>query len=126
MIALKLREYRKINKMTQDEVAGHLKIARVTYSRYESGEHEMTYDSLAILASLYSVSIDSLLGRTDSDILSKTEMAIINKLRDLDERGQKTITALVDYEHNNSKNSLNTNKQMCVRKTPCKPCNIKA
>jgi len=121
MIALKLREYRKMNKMTQDEVAGHLKIARVTYSRYESGEHEMTYDSLAILASLYSVSVDSLLGRSDHEILSKTEMTIIEKLRDLDERGQKTVTAALDHEHK----SLNMNKQMCQRKIPCKPCNIK-
>ena len=117
MIALKLREYRKINKMTQDEVAGHLKIARVTYSRYESGEHEMTYDSLAILASLYSVSIDSLLGRSDNEILSKSEMSIINKLRDLDERGQRTVAAIVDYEHKNIKSTDNINKHI-HKKTP--------
>jgi len=121
MIALKLREYRKINKMTQDEVAGHLKIARVTYSRYESGEHEMTYDSLAILSSLYSVSIDSLLGRSDHEVLSSSEMALINKFRDLDDRARKTVTALVDHEHK----SLSLNKQMCSKKIPCKPCILK-
>jgi len=121
MIALKLREYRKINKMTQDEVAGHLKIARVTYSRYESGEHEMTYESLAILSSLYSVSIDSLLGRSDDDVLSSSEMSLINKLRDLDERAKSTVTAIVDHEHKN----LSMIKQRCSKRVPCKPCNIK-
>ena len=122
MIALKLREYRKINKMTQDEVAGHLKIARVTYSRYESGEHEMTYDSLAILSSLYSVSIDSLLGLSDHEVLSKSEMTIINKFRDLDERGQKTVVAIVEHEHKMQK----IDNLMCPRKIPGKPCSIKA
>jgi len=99
MVALKLREYRKINNMTQDEVAKHLKIARVTYSRYESGEHEMTYESLAILSTLYSVSIDSLLGRSNPEILSKHEVYIINKLRSLDERGQQSVLTLMEHEH---------------------------
>jgi len=99
MVALKLREYRKINNMTQEEVAEKLKIARVTYSRYESGEHEMTYESLAILSTLYSVSIDSLLGRSSPEIFSKQEVCVIDKLRSLDERGRQSVLALMEHEH---------------------------
>jgi len=99
MIELKFREYRKINNMTQDEVASHLKIARVTYSRYESGEHEMTYESLARLASLFSVSIDSLFGRSTPEVFNKSEISIIDKIRALDERGKQSVLATLEHEH---------------------------
>jgi len=98
MVALKLREYRKRNNMTQDEVASHLKIARVTYSRYESGEHEMTYESLVLLANLFSVSIDLLLGQKSTEILSKSEITMVENFRKLDERGKQSVLAVIDHE----------------------------
>jgi len=88
--------------MTQDEVAAHLKIARVTYSRYESGEHEMTYESLALLAILYSVSIDSLLGLSNTEILNKDEIILINKVRALDNRGKQSVLTVIEHEYQNT------------------------
>jgi transcriptional regulator with XRE-family HTH domain len=99
MVELRLRDYRRKNSMTQDDVAAHLKIARVTYSRYESGEHEMTYESLAALADLYSVSVDCLLGRSSPEVFSKAEIAIMDKFRALDERGQQSVIAAINHEY---------------------------
>jgi transcriptional regulator with XRE-family HTH domain len=99
MIELRLRELRKKNNLTQDEVSAHLKIARVTYSRYESGENEMTYESLALLADLFSVSVDCLLGRSSQKAFSKAEISMVDKFRDLDDRGQQSVLSVLENEY---------------------------
>ena len=99
MIELRLRELRKKNHLTQDEVAAHLKIARVTYSRYESGENEMTYESLALLADLFSVSVDCLLGLTSQKIFNKAEISMVDKFRTLDGRGKQTVLSVIENEY---------------------------
>ena len=60
----RLLEQRKLNKMTQIEVANHLKISQPSYIRYENGSAEPSYDNLVKIADLFDVSIDYLLGRT--------------------------------------------------------------
>ncbi|MDR0325082.1 MAG: helix-turn-helix domain-containing protein [Oscillospiraceae bacterium] len=99
MIKLRLRELRKQNGLTQDEVAAHLNIARVTYSRYESSDNEMTYESLALLADLYSVSVDCLLGRSSPKIFSKAEIAMVDRYRSLDDRGKQSVVAVIEHEY---------------------------
>ena len=60
----RLIEQRKLNKMTQIEVANYLKISQPSYIRYENGSAEPSYDNLVKIADLFDVSIDYLLGRT--------------------------------------------------------------
>lgn len=59
----RLLEQRKINNMTQQQVAHYLKISQPSYVRYEHGYAEPSYDNLVKLADLFDVSIDYLLGR---------------------------------------------------------------
>jgi len=61
----RLIEQRKLNKMTQREVADYLKIAQPSYIRYENGTAEPCFDNLVKLADLFDVSIDYLLGRKE-------------------------------------------------------------
>lgn len=61
----RLRLLRKINRMTQDDVADALGIPRSTYSGYEKGIRDAKYETLVAIANLFDVSIDYLLGRTD-------------------------------------------------------------
>ena len=60
----RLLEQRKLNKMTQIEVANYLNISQPSYIRYENGSAEPSYDNLVKIADLFDVSIDYLLGRT--------------------------------------------------------------
>lgn len=60
----RLFEQRKLNKMTQTEVAAYLKISQPSYIRYENGSAEPSYDNLVKIADLFDVSIDYLLGRS--------------------------------------------------------------
>ena len=61
----RLVEQRKLNKMTQRQVAEKLNIKQPSYIRYEKGLAEPSLESLVVLADLFDVSIDYLLGRTE-------------------------------------------------------------
>lgn len=65
MIGNRLSRIRKVKKMTAQQVADFLGLARSTYTGYESGYREPDGDTLSKLAELYEVSTDYLLGRTD-------------------------------------------------------------
>ncbi len=61
----KTDEQRKLNKLTQRDVATHLGISQPSYIRYENGASEPTLQNLAKLADLFDVTSDYLIGRTD-------------------------------------------------------------
>ena len=59
-----LKILRKREGMTQAEVALKLGVDRSTYAKYESGQSEPNFEMLQKLASLYSASVDFLIGGT--------------------------------------------------------------
>ena len=60
----RLIEQRKLNKMTQREVADYLNIKQPSYIRYEKGDAEPSFENLVKIADLFDVSADYLLGRS--------------------------------------------------------------
>lgn len=106
MVNLRLNELRKEKNLTQSDVSKRLRIARETYSRYESGQREMTYASLVELADLFDVSVDYLLGRYDNNpvFLDDTELSMVDKFRSFDDRAKKSFEAMFEYEYTQSKN----------------------
>lgn len=61
----RIRELREDNDLTQVYMAKLLNVNQRTYSRYETGEHEISLVSLSKIADFYNVSVDYLLNRTD-------------------------------------------------------------
>ena len=61
----RIRELREDHDLTQVYLAKLLNVNQRTYSRYETGEHEISLASLTKIADFYNVSIDFLLDRTD-------------------------------------------------------------
>ena len=61
----RLIEQRKLNKLTQRQIAENLGIAQSSYIRYENGSAEPTLESLVKIAELFDVSVDYLLGRKE-------------------------------------------------------------
>ena len=100
MKLLRLRELRKKNKLTQHEVANRLKVTSDAYSLYELGKRQMNYETLCLLADLYGVSIDFLLGRYETNpvLLDIEEVEVIDKFRLLDRRGRETVKASLTFE----------------------------
>lgn len=64
-MALRIRDLREDNELKQRDVAELLHISQATYSRYETGDLDIPYSALQMLADYYKTSVDYLLGRTD-------------------------------------------------------------
>ena len=61
----RLQEQRKLYGYTQRQMAEFLDITQPSYIRYENGTSEPTLEKLAIIADIFDVSVDYLLGRED-------------------------------------------------------------
>ncbi len=64
-MAFRLKELRKIRKISQLKLALDLNMNQNTISRYETGEREADYKTLIKLADYFDVTVDYLLGRTE-------------------------------------------------------------
>lgn len=61
----RLRDLREDHDLTQKQLAAILKMSQTGYSKYETGENDVSTLVLLRLAELYGTSVDYLLGRTD-------------------------------------------------------------
>lgn len=94
----RLREAREKKNLKQTQVMARTGINNKTLSGYEKGVSEPDLDTLNILAELYEVSVDFLLGRTDKSkqVLSNDARRIIDSLDLSDEEIMKTLKLEVD------------------------------
>lgn len=65
MLATRLKELRSAFGLTQIQTADKLDVARTTYAMYEQGKREPDNATLNKIATLFDVSVDYLLGRTN-------------------------------------------------------------
>jgi len=65
VVQLRLRDLREDHDIKQQTLAALLNCSQVTYSRYETGSHEIPLQALITLADYYHTSVDYLLGLTD-------------------------------------------------------------
>jgi transcriptional regulator with XRE-family HTH domain len=109
---LRLRELRDKNNLTQQEVADRLQLSSDAYSLYELGKRQMNYETLRLLAEIYNVSIDYLLGRQDTNLvqLSAEETELVNQYRLLDKRGKEAIRVNIAFEVSQNKTDIKTKK----------------
>ena len=63
--SVRLKNLRKRNKWTQQELASKIGVTKETLYRYEKNQLPPSYDSAVRLADLFQVSIDYLMGWTD-------------------------------------------------------------
>jgi transcriptional regulator with XRE-family HTH domain len=68
MFGQRLKSLRKTRKLSMQEMADELGLARSTYAGYESGYREPNLSSLRIMAHKLQTSVDYLLGLTDDPI----------------------------------------------------------
>ncbi len=66
MINLRLKELRKINKITQKQLANAVELSERNYQSLEYGNIKPSYETLIKLADYFDVSVDYLVGRTDN------------------------------------------------------------
>ncbi|GAK11359.1 HTH-type transcriptional regulator Xre [Geomicrobium sp. JCM 19039] len=111
MYGNRLSSLRKKKGLSQQELTNLLKLNRSTYSRYETEATEPDYDTLLKLAKFHDVSVDYLLGNTESTTvnvagqeieLNKTELKVFNEIKkhpimfhDLQSDPEKKIKELI-------------------------------
>ena len=61
----RIRDLREDRDLTQTQVSQMLGMSQTGYSKYETGENDLTTQVLIRLADFYHTSVDYLLGRTD-------------------------------------------------------------
>ena len=67
----RLKELRKIKRVSQLKLALDLNLNQNSISRYEKGERQADYNTLILIADYFNVSIDYLLERTDNPKMLK-------------------------------------------------------
>ncbi|MFS1663443.1 helix-turn-helix domain-containing protein [Streptococcus sp. zg-JUN1979] len=65
MFAERLKELRLEARLTQKEIANQIKVGQNSYSNWENGKRIPIFPTVEKLASLFNVSPDYLLGKTD-------------------------------------------------------------
>ncbi len=64
-VGKRLLSCRKAVNLTQKQVAEKLGVAQPVYQRFEKGVYQCSYEELVMLADIFDVTTDYLLGRTE-------------------------------------------------------------
>ncbi|PWK13119.1 helix-turn-helix domain-containing protein [Tumebacillus permanentifrigoris] len=91
MLGARLKQLRKAQGLTQHQVAETLGVNREAYSHYENERRKLTPHTLTVLAKLFGVSTDYMLGRTDKP--HSNEREFIETHRAMLEQLQDSISA---------------------------------
>ncbi|WP_251855385.1 helix-turn-helix domain-containing protein [Enterococcus italicus] len=87
MFQHRIKELRLEKRYTQQEVADKLGITRPAYTAYEAGKRQPDFEILKALSSLFEVTTDYLLGKSDKrnyyDLTEKDERDIASELEDM-------------------------------------------
>lgn len=78
-LAERLKELRLLHSKTQSDIAGVLNMSRANYGFYEAGKQHPPIDKLIILAEFFQVSVDYLVGYSDTlvvDVLETVERVL--------------------------------------------------
>lgn len=95
-----LRFYRKQLNLTQFELADKTGISRSRINNYENGLREPDFDTTALFADFFKVSMDAMVGRTDEGAVQVPDevcdlLAVVDKLTPED----KAIIKIIADKH---------------------------
>ena len=98
-----IRSLRKEKHISQTRLSTELEVSQETISAYENGKHYPSAKSLIKLRDLFGVSIDYILGlsdtryeRIETNSLAQDETRLINLYRKLDSLGKERITSYLE------------------------------
>lgn len=88
----RIRNLRKKNGMTQDDLSARLDLTKQAVSQWERGIREPDFATLEKIADFFGVETDYLIGRTAAPAaLNQTERSLISAFRDLSPAEQRLI-----------------------------------
>lgn len=100
----RIKEARRMAKMTQKELAAQLGVSISTLSEYESGKYDPRSDTLCDIADICGVSVDFLLcrpaGKEEPYTLSEQAIKVAQTYSKLDPHGKRIVDAVLAEETN--------------------------
>lgn len=100
MFSSRIKALRKEKKKTQNDLATYLNVRRSTYGEYERGIITPPYDKIKAIADYFEVSVEYLMGNTDSKEFQGESIDV-----------SETLNAMVDeLEDENSHININGHK----------------
>ena len=103
-ISNRLKELRESKDLKQISVANYLHTSQQNYSKYENGQLEIPLEYLPLLADLYQVSVDYILGISISknDLDSLADKMYVNRnfsqlINDIDSLNFENLSSLLSY-----------------------------
>lgn len=100
---MKLKELRKLNNLTQTQIAEILGISKTGYASWEQQRTEPDIKTLKKLADFYNCSIDYLVGREQEDNtiivnndLNDIELKLLSDFRKLNDRTQNLVIGYIN------------------------------
>lgn len=128
----RLKKLRESKKLTQKQVAESLEMNPRTYSSYENNEREPNSEVLLMIADLFDVSIDYLvgydkrriikneIGRTETEQLNKAEIELIKNYRQLSYQGKEHLKVTMEmyktYFSNDTLSAKTSRKEMIAQR----------
>lgn len=97
MFGDKLKQLRKQKKLTQEELANILDVARTTYSSYEQGRRMPDPEIQKRIAEYFNVSLDFLHGRKESDTQIKNDKVMTIAAHIDDDTSDEEMEEIIDY-----------------------------
>ena len=94
-LAQRLKELRKLNHLSQEDVASALGVVRQTYSHYENGRRTPKYDVLFKISSLYGISLDDLMALVDAS--SSDESLTETNISSVSTNTDNELSDFLDY-----------------------------
>ena len=97
---LRLKELRVNRNISQEELSKNIGLARQTYNHYEVQENIIPLKYLNILANYFNVSIDYILGLSEVNHISKTEIDVTlcgKRLKEFRKEKDLTQEKLVEF-----------------------------
>ena len=91
--AIRFKELRTGQQLTQDELAKYLGISKSTISMYENGNREPDFETLEIIADFFNVDMNFLLGKSNNTtrILDKKQHDLLIMFDQLNDEGQDKV-----------------------------------
>ncbi|MFT8352344.1 helix-turn-helix domain-containing protein [Clostridium saccharoperbutylacetonicum] len=99
MFGERLKALRENYGLTQNDLATKVKVARTTITGYENNTNQPDFDTLARIATVFNVSLDYLLGRTNQKynpiFIDEDTNKLLEKINILDEITKQRILKLI-------------------------------
>lgn len=111
MLSDKIKKLRLKNDLQQKDLVEYLKVAKSTYSQYESGDRTPDLETLKKIANFYNVSVDFLLDNHEpsleeqkqliKDELGDDAFALFKRLKNATPEQLKYIKLILDADDEN-------------------------